>query len=61
MNNLFLKLMIKFNDLKNREDGQDLVEYALLIALVSTAVVAGANGVATAISKQFSSISSTLT
>jgi hypothetical protein len=28
MNGLILKLFAKFQDLKSREDGQDLVEYA---------------------------------
>ena len=31
MNNLFLNLYAKFQGLKNGEEGQDLVEYALLV------------------------------
>ena len=32
MNNLLLKLYVKFQELTNREEGQDLVEYALVTA-----------------------------
>jgi Flp pilus assembly pilin Flp len=60
MNTLYLKFLVKMQDLMNREDGQDLVEYALLVALISTAVVAGAQGVASAINKQFSTIAATI-
>jgi pilus assembly protein Flp/PilA len=60
MNNLLLKLYVMIQDLKNREEGQDLVEYALLIALVSLAAVSGINGLAGAIKGVFSSISTSL-
>jgi pilus assembly protein Flp/PilA len=60
MNNLFLKMYVKIQDLMNREEGQDLVEYALLITLVALAAVAGVNKVATAINTVFSNISATL-
>ena len=33
MNSLVLDLFAKLQSLKNEEDGQDLVEYALLVAL----------------------------
>ena len=32
MNTMLLKIAIKIQDLANREDGQDLVEYALVVA-----------------------------
>ncbi|HZP07569.1 MAG TPA: Flp family type IVb pilin [Terracidiphilus sp.] len=60
MNNLYLKLYVMFQNLKNREEGQDLVEYALLITLVALAAVSGIQGVATAINGVFSKISTTL-
>ncbi len=60
MNNLFLKMYIKAQDLMSREEGQDLVEYALLITLVALAAVAGINKVASAINTVFSNISNTL-
>ena len=45
--------------IKNRltdEEGQDLVEYALIIALIALACTAGLNGLATAIGAGFSAI-----
>jgi Flp pilus assembly pilin Flp len=43
------------------EAGQDLVEYALLIVLVSLAAVAGMNALATAISAAFQKAGAQLT
>jgi pilus assembly protein Flp/PilA len=60
MNTLFLKILANVQSLMNREDGQDLVEYALLVALVALVAVAGVNQVASAINTVFSSISTTL-
>jgi Flp pilus assembly pilin Flp len=42
------------------EDGQDLVEYALLVSLVALAAIVGVNNVATAVTKVFNNISSSL-
>ena len=60
MNNLFLSLYAKFQGLKNGEEGQDLVEYALLVALIALVCVSGVNNVATAVNNVFSTISSSL-
>lgn len=60
MNNMFLKLYIKFQDLKNSEQGQDLVEYALVVALIAFGAVTGMSTLATGINTAFSKISSTL-
>jgi pilus assembly protein Flp/PilA len=50
MSNLFCRFV--------REDaGQDLVEYAMLIALIALAVVAGVGALATAINTQYNNIS----
>ena len=43
------------------EEGQDLIEYALLVALVALAATAGMNTLATAINGAFSSLGSKLT
>jgi pilus assembly protein Flp/PilA len=59
MNNLFLNLCAKFQSLKS-EEGQDLVEYALLVALIALVCVSGISNVATAVNSVFSSISSSL-
>jgi pilus assembly protein Flp/PilA len=57
MNNLFIKLYVKFQELASREEGQDLVEYALLIALIAFGATAGMSKLATGISTAFSNIS----
>ncbi len=59
MRDTLLKMYVKFQGLKN-DEGQDLVEYALLVALVALACVAGVNNVATAVSSVFTNISSSL-
>jgi len=43
------------------EEGQDLVEYALLIALLSLGLVASGSSVASALNTQFSRIAATIT
>jgi pilus assembly protein Flp/PilA len=43
------------------EEGQDLVEYALLIALIALAVTAGMSSLAVAINTAFSTLGSKLT
>ena len=60
MNNLLLKLYVKFQDLASREDGQDLVEYALVVALIAFGATAGMGKLATGINTAFSNISSML-
>ena len=44
-----------------REDGQDLVEYALVVALIAFAATAGMKTLATKINTTFSNISTSLT
>jgi pilus assembly protein Flp/PilA len=43
------------------EEGQDLIEYALVVALIALAATAGMGTVATSISTAFSKIGSRLT
>ena len=59
MNSLFLKLSSKFEGLRN-EEGQDLVEYALLVALIALVCITSVNSVASAITVVFSNISASL-
>ena len=61
MNTLFLKMYVKIQDLMNREEGQDLVEYALLLALVAAAAITGVGKVATAVTTVFTNISTSIT
>ncbi|WP_035359035.1 Flp family type IVb pilin [Edaphobacter aggregans] len=53
-------LSIKIQNLLKREEGQDLIEYALVVALVAFAATAGMNSLATGINKAFGGIANTL-
>ena len=60
MNNTLLKLYVKFQDLASREEGQDLVEYALVVALIAFGATAGMSALAGGLNKAFNQISTTL-
>lgn len=60
MNTLALKLYIKLQNLANHEEGQDLVEYSLLVAFIALAVITSVKGVATAVNTVFSNVSGSL-
>lgn len=64
MNDMILKGFVKLQMLKaqivKNEQGQDLIEYALVVALIAFAAVAGMNTVATKINLAFSTIGSML-
>ena len=63
MQDTMLNLYIKFQNLKSslmQEEGQDLVEYALVVALIALAATAGMKTLAGDISSAFSSIGGTL-
>ena len=59
MNTLLLKLYVKCQDLMSREAGQDLVEYALVVALIALGATASMKALATVISTSFANISTT--
>jgi pilus assembly protein Flp/PilA len=61
MKDILLKLYIKVQSLMSQDEGQDLVEYALIVALIALACTAGMGKLATAISDGFSTLGSTLT
>ncbi len=60
MSTIILRLYVRFQDLMNREEGQDLVEYALVIALMALGAVAGMKTLTTGINNEFGTVSSTL-
>ena len=60
MNSLLLNLYAKFQGLNNGEEGQDLVEYALLVCLIALVCITGVTNVANAVNTVFSNISSSL-
>jgi pilus assembly protein Flp/PilA len=60
MNTLFLNLYVKLQNLMQREEGQDLVEYALLVCLIAMGAIAGIGKVASGVTAVFSNISGSL-
>ena len=60
MNNFIAKLHIAIMNLQD-EEGQDLVQYALLIALIAFACASGMSLLATSINSAFNSIAAKLT
>ena len=57
---MFLALYVKIQNLMSAEEGQDLVEYALLVCLIALAAITGVNKVAGAVTTVFSNISNSL-
>jgi len=63
MKDTMLKLYVKMQNLKSllsQEEGQDLVEYALVVALIALAATAGMKTLATDLSAAFSTIGTTI-
>ena len=60
MKDKLLRLQTKIQILLN-DNGQDLIEYALVVALIAFAATVGMKTLATDINKAFSNIGSTLT
>jgi pilus assembly protein Flp/PilA len=60
MNDLMLKMYVAYKNVMAREEGQDLVEYALVVALIAFGAVAGMNALAGGINTAFQDVSSSL-
>jgi pilus assembly protein Flp/PilA len=60
MKDLSLRMQVKLPGLMSDEQGQDLVEYALLVCLIALAAIGGVGHVAAAVTKVFSNISTSL-
>jgi pilus assembly protein Flp/PilA len=56
MNSMLFKLYVMLQNLVNREDGQDLVEYALIVALIAFGCTAGMQSLAAGINTAFVNI-----
>jgi pilus assembly protein Flp/PilA len=61
MNDLMLKMYVGLKSVIAREEGQDLVEYALVVALIAFGAITGMGALATGLNKAFSQIAATLT
>jgi pilus assembly protein Flp/PilA len=59
MQTILWKLYVKLSSFKD-DDGQDLIEYALVVSLIAFAAVAGMGTLATGINNAFGNIASTL-
>ena len=60
MKNLLNLLYVKFQALKDQEEGQDLVEYALVVALIAFGATAGMGALAGGINNAFNTVSTSL-
>ena len=61
MKDKLIKIEAKFRAFMMDESGQDLIEYALVVALVAFAATAGMSTLASKINTAFSSVGTTLT
>ena len=61
MNDVLLKLYLRFQGLRDSEEGQDLIEYGLLVMLIALAAISGEGKVATAVNTIFSKIGISVT
>jgi pilus assembly protein Flp/PilA len=60
MKDTMLKLYVKIQNFLSAEEGQDLVEYALVIALIALAATAGMRTLATDLSNAFTTVGNNL-
>jgi pilus assembly protein Flp/PilA len=60
MNEMILKMFVKMQSVMAREEGQDLVEYALVVALIAFGAVTAMKGLSAELNTAFNQISSTL-
>jgi len=61
MKNVLLRQFVQMQTLLTDERGQDLIEYALVVALIAFAATAGMDTVANKINTAFSNIGNKLT
>ena len=60
MNNALIRMYIKMQDLMSRDEGQDLVEYALVVVIISVGAVAVLGTLATQVQTVFTTITGDL-
>ena len=61
MTSISLTVFSYLRQLLVRDEGQDLVEYALVVALIAFGAIAGMKFLATGINQAFSGVATTLT
>jgi len=60
MSTFIWKLRIRLQRIREEESGQDLIEYALVVALIALAATAGMGTLAGAINNAFNNVASVL-
>ena len=60
MNNMLIKMYVTLQNLKDREEGQNMAEYALVAALVSLAAISILPTIGSSILKIFTNLSTSL-
>jgi Flp pilus assembly pilin Flp len=58
MNTMLLKMYLKFQELTSREEGQDMVEYALVLGLICFGAASASKFLSAALAQTFDNISS---
>ncbi len=61
MSSMLANVFFHVRNLIEREEGQDLVEYALVVALIAFGAITAMNFLATGINTAFSDVAATLT
>lgn len=61
MNDLMIKMYVAVKSMIEREEGQDLVEYALVVALIAFGAITGMGYLSKGINNAFSAVATTLT
>jgi len=61
MNDLMIKMYLTAKTFIEREEGQDLVEYALVVALIAFGAITGMQFLAKGLNNAFSDIANVLT
>jgi Flp pilus assembly pilin Flp len=61
MKRLWVRITTEAKRLLTETDGQDLVEYALIVAAIALAMVSAVRGIANALNSLYESISAALT
>ena len=57
---MLLKLYVRLQELSSREEGQDMVEYALIVCLISLGCTVTSKALAAGLSTAYSNINTTL-
>lgn len=60
MSMLQIEMFLRAHDLLTAEEGQDLVEYALLVSLIALACIASISQVGTAIATMYTNMSNSI-